>query len=401
MEALHVIHKKEQINIDKSIFCLLLDLPFIQIRKPYQDAIKENKIKLSILKELSGKAEVPYPLFFAPLSVVEKQIADRDKEIEDKMPTKDEINLTFRGKMRQGEIQLIVNDLARKQQFLKKYVLSNSPKNEFIGLISKWKLSQSSTVDIANRVRDYFNIDLNEMRKLSKAKVLHYLIDRIENKYIFVSFSSFQYMPQEISKEIHLSGVCIKDRSFPFIFMNTRDGDDSPLIIESDGRQIFTLISMVVCLGQNKFILSTKKGQINDQNLKELYSIVSEILIPKQELEKVVFETIEELKERSHLFKVTPSMLLTSLHESKLINSGLYNKYMNLLSAKQNKTGMSFGRHIKPVDGFGRYNGERFSREVVKAFNIGKVSRDDFQKILFRKGKINESILKEYINKFR
>jgi hypothetical protein len=148
---------------------------------------------------------------------------------------------------------------------------------------------------------------------LSKERVLEYLKRKLEAKDIFISTSSYNYMPQEISPQINLSAIGIKDRHFPFIFLNTRDGDDNPLVLETSGRQVFTLLCMLVCVGLNRFVLSTKKGQTKDQNNKQVYQLAGEILIPSTEISGIVINNIEDLKDKAHFFKVTPKYVIDKI----------------------------------------------------------------------------------------
>jgi Zn-dependent peptidase ImmA (M78 family) len=401
LEELLVHIKKESVFIDKEVFLKLLDIPYIQEFVDYQRTIANNEIKLEILKELANRAQVPYPLFFAPLNIVLKQIEDNDKELESKMATKDEINLNFRGKMKKEDVALIVKDIGKKQMFLKKFILKETKENEFIGYIQKLFSAGKGVVEIAESVRAYFNIELSELRKSSKETGLEYLKRRLEVKNVFISVSSYNYMPQEISPQINLSAIGVKDRHFPFIFLNTRDGDDNPLVLETAGRQIFTLLCMLVSIGLNRYVLSTKKGQLKEQDYNQIYQLAGEILIPSVETVGVSISNIEDLKEKAHFFKVTPSMLLTRLLDSGNLKLETYVYYLNNLKEEIKKAPKHKRRAPKPITGYRKYNGERFSREVVKAFKDGKISKEVFKKILFRKNNINENVFNEYIRTFR
>jgi predicted solute-binding protein len=85
----------------------------------------------------------------------------------------------------------------------------------------------------------------------------------------------------------------------------------------------------------------------------------------------------------------------------KKVDSKTYQHYLNNLQDEIRKASKHKSRAPKPTTGYSKYNGERFSREVVKAFKDGKVSREIFKKIIFRKGNISDSIFNEYIRTFR
>jgi Zn-dependent peptidase ImmA (M78 family) len=391
--------EKEQIEIDKKVFMKLLDLSPIKGYVSYKNTIKTNEIKLLDLKELAQKAFVPYPLFFAPRDKVEKQIKDQDSNLFDKLPTKTEMQVGFRGNMNKGDIELIIKDLARKQEFLKKRILTAETDNNFIGSISKMIKNSTNDHDIAEKVKGYFNIDLLKMRKLSKEKIVDYLCKKIESKNILVSLSSYNYMPQNIDRDLGLSGLCVKDKKFPYIFINTRDGDDNPLIFETDGRKIFTIILMLICIGTNKFILNTKNGKQKDKTIKRVLSITGEFLLPYRDLVKYTINNISELKQYATFFKVTPSMLLFRLEETKLIDKMRTSSFREELINELESIKFT-PRQPTQVNGYGKYNGEKLSHHVVEAHKAGKISFDEVKNILFRKGKVESGLIQEYTKKY-
>lgn len=402
MNTLCVTIKKEKVEIDKKVFLSLLSMSPVQEYAAFQNAVKDNLISFVALKDLAEKADVPYPLFFAPLDKVIVQLEDKDKELYQKLPSKEEVQLGFRGKMKSGDIELVVKDLGRKQEFFKKRILPNSPDNDFIGSIARRIALGSTNEDIAEYFKIYFQIDLVELRKMSKDNVLSYLFKKAEKKNILISLSSYNYMPQEISKDLYLSGFCVKDKKFPYIFINTRDGDENPIILETSGRQIFTLLSMLVCIGMNKFVLSNKKGQSKDPAHKKMFAIVGEILIPREDLVGVVITNLDELKKYAQFFKVTPSMLLVRLSELRLIKKDIADSYSKRLRQEIKKAeSKNHPRQPKQTTGYGKYNGEKFSKEVMAAYKSNKISAYETKNILFRKGKMDSNLLREYGEKFK
>ena len=402
MDKFFIKIKTEKVEIDKKVFLSLLNISHVKEYSSYKNAITDNEISLSHLKDLSEKADTPYPLFFAPLNIVNKQIKDKENELNQKLPSKKEIRLAFRGKMKSNDIELIVKDLARKQEFLKR-ILPMTPENSFVGSVSHKIIMGVSNKDIAKNIRDYFKIDLNHIRNIPKDDVLNYLFKKAEKKNILISLSSYHYMPQEISKDLYLSGFCVKDKKFPYIFINTRDGDETPIILETSGRQIFTLIAMIVSIGMNKFVLSMKEGQVKSSSQKRIYSIVGEILIPENDLTIIKINDVDDIKKYAKSFKVTPSMLVMRLKESNFMSRDTANLYLNILykEIKEIESKKKYYNNTKPVNGFGKYNGERFSHEVVIAHKARKVSLIEAKNILFRKGKMDNTLFNEYINKFK
>lgn len=402
MDNFFVKIKKEKVMIDKRVFIKLFDISYVQEYISYKKAIIENEINFIDLRELAEKADIPYPLFFAPLNKINNQIKDKEKELNQKLPSKKEIRVAFRGKMRVQDIELIVKDLARKQEFIKR-ILPLTKDNGLVGSISLMINKGLSNEVIAKNIRDYFKIDLNEIRTMSKDDALNHLFKKAEAKNILISLSSYHFMPQEISKSLYLSGFCVKDKKFPYIFINTRDGDENPIILETSGRQIFTLLAMIVSIGMNKFILSMKEGPIKNPTNKIIYSIVGEILIPKKDIINIKINNIDDVKEQAKFFKVTPSMLVVRLKELSILRKDQADFYSDILR-KEIKVSEAKRKHYnapKPVTGFGKYNGERFSREVIYAQKVKKVSLFEARNILFRKGKMDNVLFNEYANKFK
>ncbi len=400
MDDFFVKVKKEKVKIDKEVFLSLFDLVPIKKYVAYKNALASNEITLADLKNLAQKADIPYPLFFAPKNTIDLQIKDKDKNLFEKLPGKDELRLGARGSIKVGDIEIIAKDLGRKQELFKKRVLPNEDDNEFIGCIAKKAKESVSTEILAKEIREFLEIDLNHMRRISKDDVLSYLSGKAENKNIFVSFSSHNYMPQKIDKDSGLSGICIKDKKFPYIFINTRDGDKKPKILETSGRQIFTVVSMLVCIAMNKFFISIKTGRLKDASLRQVFLITSEILIPKQDLVGIQIGTLEELKEEAKSFRVTPSMLLSRLRELQLIKKPLADMFRQQLSKELAAMKPKSLRQPLPINGYKKYNGERFSREIIRAYDARKISLIEAKNILFRKGRMGGNLFQEYKKKF-
>jgi len=390
---------KEEMKIQKEIFELLLDIPTIKDYTCYKNALIENKININDLKFLSEKACIPYPLFFAPLDKVLLQIKDKDSNLADKLPDKDEMSIALRGGTSISDIEIIVKDIGKKQEFLKNRILDSKDENKYVGIFSKSIKMGVSDKEIAEQFRDYFDINLLEMRKLSKDGVLSYLCRKIEEKYIFISMSSYNYMPQNLDREIGLSGLCIKDKIVPYVFINTRDGDLNPKILETSGRQIFTLVSMMVCIGMNKFVLSTKTGLLKDSDYKRVYSIASEILIPGEDLDKIVISSVSDLDYWAKSLKVTPSMLLVCMVRSKKMTQKVAKAFLKELKDRL-KSVTTPKRQPTDINGYKKYNGERFSKEVVNAYKSGKIRQEEVKNALFRRNKMEGNLFNAYISNF-
>ena len=309
------------------------------------------------------------------------------------------MQLALRGNASIADIEIIVKDIGRKQEFLKKRVLLATDDNPYIGSIAKLIKKGLPKKEIADEVRAYFGINLIEMRKLSKDDVLSYVCKKAEEKEIFISMSSYNYMPQNLDSDLGLSGLCVRDKKVPYIFVNTRDGDEKPKILETSGRQILTVISMLVCVGINKFLLSTKTGKSSNTDYKRIYSIASEILIPSSELNVIKINNLSDLTSWARVLKVTPSMLLICLVNAGKISRKLANTYLESLREVVKEVTPK-RRQALPINGYKKYNGERFSKEIVGAYKNNKITEGETKNLLFRKGKMDNNLFQEYLSKY-
>ena len=398
MDAISVKINRKSLNIEKKVFLGLLDYPVVQELDVYKDTLVTGQISFSDLKQLAIKAYVPYPLFFGSANVISEQIKRKDEIVSSKLPSKEDISLASRGTVTIKDIELIARDIGRKQELLKTYVLNEVPENSFVNMIPFSEKSMDSDENIATNIRNSLGIDLEYMRTLPKANVLAYLSSKSEEKYIFISFSSRDCMPQNIHRDVLFSGVCVKDKKFPFIFINRREADDNPRILETEGRQILTLVCMLVCIAMNKFIFSLKENIKRPNSFKRIYSIAGRILIPTSDLKDIQITSMDELLRYARKYKVTPSMFLMRLILEGIISKPEAEVFFEILQGKVKKQN---GRgRLKALDGYIKYNGIRFSREVSSAYKLNKINSHNVKSALFRRSKVSESFMREYINRF-
>ncbi len=387
------------VEIERKVFLALLNIGPVTEYVDYQRALVDGIITFENLKKLAFRADVPYPLFFAPLEHVRLQLRDYKTQIESKVPVKKEFSLHSRGRLKVEDIKLIVRDISRKQIFLGQFILRDAPTNNFVGLIAASVKAKESTTVLAEKLRTALGVDLNALRSRPKTGVVEYLVQCTERNNIFVSFSSYSYMPQQL-RDVDVSGFCIKDQRFPFIFINTKDGDQNPRIIEPAGRQTFTLVAMLVSMAMNKFVFNHRTADSKAPYLNEVYSIVGEFLIPSHEIVGQTANSVDDLKVLSRRFKVTPSMCISRLLELRQIDPVLATELRRQLKQEIDRRPGS-PRPVGEVQGYAKYNGVRFSREVLLAERRRAVTGEQVRNILFRKGKsLSGRLLREYRSRF-
>lgn len=396
-------NKSSYIEIDESVFSSLLNVPSIQDLKDYKAAIADKTISLNKLKKLARDADVPYPLFFAPLDVLSSQLQCVEKEVINKLPTKQEMSLAVRGRFEYGSIKLIAADLARKQLFLKR-IKSRSgriKKNLIIGALARQYSRGYSFEDIASQARKILGIDIRKDVK-RKSDMLAYLVSRAEGCGILVSMSAHNYMPQNLDRNLGISGFCVRDLHFPYIFINTRDGDEEPLIFESAGRKVFTLTSMLVAILIGKLILGTARPNQKEQpDMFNINKIVGMVLIPKDDNRLPLNEiaSLHEVKQLADVFKVTPSMALQRLHELGFVH--LNNQKIWKQELKNNMPNKQKGGRTDPIRAYRQYNGTYYSNVVVGAYKRGAINQHQFKGALFKHGRADSITMRHFIGSFQ
>lgn len=396
MSQILVTVKNDYVKIQKKVFVLLLEGSSIAETKEYESIISTEKVSLVNLKKIARKTGVPYPLFLVTLDIVQAQIKNVEDQILSKLPSKKEIALSSRGNLVVSNIKLILRDLSRKQEFLKTRIYTRDKKdNSFVGLLANSKndfLTQTATI------MDYFGIERKSIEKKNKTDTINYLVRKIELKGIYVSFSSYNYMPKNIPADAGFSGFCLKDRRFPFIFINRRDRDERPLKWETEGRQILTLVLMLICISKNRYVISADSPQTADKKYLEIYALAEELLMPETECVKATFTSLNEVKEFAVICSVTPSAVIMRLKKLRIINSKLEKSLWKELKEERKKIKKQRGRGPGTVKGLSKYNGDRFSVDVLSSYTSRAITFADTKNVLFTNRKMPANTFSNYAN---
>lgn len=165
---------------------------------------------------LARKAEIPYPRF-APQDVVGAQIAIKFKKLMSGF-TNTSSSMHSRQRVELSDVELIVKDLLRKQELLRKND-STLVVNNIVGLLNG---SRRSDEEDSNRLMGAVGFTHRDIiaAKSKKASV-EVLIGRLEAAQIFVSRSAQHFIPQGMPAHAKFSGMTIKDKKIPFIFLST------------------------------------------------------------------------------------------------------------------------------------------------------------------------------------
>lgn len=213
---------REVVPIDHTVFTTLLDNSVAGTYAAYERALDTGSIKFSELVDLGRKGDIPFTLFFAPIALVREQV----KKKTDKLlagVSRDTFSIGSRAKVDLRDVELIVKDLIRKQQLVRKHDDSLG-QNKIIGLLR----DDSASIDTdAAKLMSALGLSHDRMSACrTKQKALDQMIERLEANQILVSRSVQNYMPQRLS-HVKFSGMTIRDNKVPYIFLAGGDhGDD-------------------------------------------------------------------------------------------------------------------------------------------------------------------------------
>lgn len=356
--------------IERCVFVGLFENSVARGRMAYLRALESEEISFSDLVELSRKSDIPYTLFFAPHAVVEAQIEAKTAKLLQGV-TKKTFSVNSRATVALSDIELIVKDLIRKQELLKRYD-TTLVKNQVVGLI---KRSRGSARADADALLGALELSPDAIRSAkSKSAALELLIGHLESHQVLVSRSVNGFMPQSLTG-VHFSGITVRDAKVPYVFLAGGSHGDFE---EPAGRQIFTLTLLSVLVARRRFAPVTYDGRSISEAPGREYEIVGQILMPIDEMKAADLSSLESVKAVSDQFKVTPSAITVRAMHLGLIGRGAARGYLGDLEQEFAQRPKSQARTPKPVNGVRRYNGREFSVRMLDALDAGKLSERNF-----------------------
>jgi hypothetical protein len=370
----HVIIAGESVPIDRSVFVDLLENSVVNGRAPYLHALEKSKIQYSDLLVLARKAEVPHPLFFAPLAVVQAQLRTKTaKLLQGVAPETFTVNTRTTVKLR--DVELIVKDLLRKQALARKHDPTLA-KNKIVGLLRK---PRPTVREDAEALIKAVGLDREAIRQARKKETaLELIIERLEANQVLVSRSVRGYMPQLI--EVHFSGMTVRDSKVPYIFLTGGDHGDFQ---EPAGRQIFTLVLMAVLVARGIFAPVSYDANSTASDAGREYDIVGEILMPAGELTGIALAALDDVKTAADLFKVTPSALAVRAMRLGRLTPLTATGYLRELEEEfraRNKTKPT--RQPKPVNAIKKYSGRELTIRMLRAVDERRLTTREFCRVV-------------------
>ncbi|NQX03842.1 hypothetical protein HQQ82_03410 [Rathayibacter sp. VKM Ac-2856] len=344
-------------------------------RAPYHRALEQGEIKYQELVALSRKAEIPHPLFFAPLSFVKAQVESKTKKLLQGVAP-DTFTVNSRTTVRLRDVELIIKDLLRKQSLAKRYD-SLLIRNEIVGLLRR---PGSTPRDDADKLIAALELDLDTIRRArTKEVALEMLIEQIEAKQVLVARSVRGFMPQ-ILDGLHFSGMTVRDSKIPYIFLTGGDHGDFQ---EQPGRQIFTLMLMTVLVARGVFAPVTYDANSTALNVGREYDIVGEVLMPASGVQDTKFEDIDAVKAAADVFKVTPSaMVVRGMRLGKLSAEAASTHLSHLEDEFRSRPKPGPRNQPKAVNAIRKYNGRALTTRMLRAVEEQGLAEREFCRIV-------------------
>jgi hypothetical protein len=300
------VKRKHSVSLDDTVVRAVLGMypeEKLAERDVFADGLAGEPIEFKAFLEECDKILIPWQMFLlnrTNLGIELANIESKRQKVSQKL---------FAKRRGRGNVtsKRIIDRLIRLQE----YVSQNGtfPKHSFCGSL-KWMRSDEAAAHIATS----FGIDIAFFRSKRKAEALAYLIKRIEENTVNVcqGVLSNKLLPQvDGVREVYksTSGFAVRDEKVPFIFIPSELNPD-----EKDGRQIYTLIYLLVVIGleEYEFVIDKdfKASLLASRGLqKRIYDITSEFLLPKAKTDeyrgKKITEVIRDDLASSH--KITPT----------------------------------------------------------------------------------------------
>ncbi len=370
-----VVHGKP-VLIERDVFTALFSNSVVSHRTDIGRALDGQPLPLRDFLNLARQAEIPYPLFLAPLKVVEEQLRLKTEKLMTGF-TREFFSMHSRSRVELHDIELIVKDLLRKQELLRKHDKSLKP-NKIVGLLKK---STRSVAEDAAILMQAIGLSRNDLRNArNRDAALEILIDRLERNQILVSRSAKNHMPQGMPPHAKFSGMTIKDKKIPFVFLATGEEGEH---LEPAGRKLFTLVLLTVLVARDTFAPVNYSGHTEEAGSPREYELTAEILMPENEMRTMTFTDLEAVKSAADLFRVTPSAIAMRAWRLGLIGRVAFSSFMDSLKDEYASRSDSPKRNALPINALKKYNGVECSRRMLRLLDGGFINSADFRRIMF------------------
>lgn len=335
-------------------------------RRAYADirhAREDGHINWPDIVHHARAADIPWTLFFAPPENIRAQVK-RKTALLLKGTSKQAFSMNSRHEVQLADVELIVKDLLRKQEHLKR-LDRGLVRNKVVGCLGEAAKTKRSVVEDANILRAALGFTLMELHAHGKKeRAFAYLIERFETQQVFVSRNQPGYMLQRVPHGIKFSGLTVKDNKIPYLFLASGDEGD----FEPAGRKIFTMVLLANLIGYGTFSPVTFEDKTGAGDIKREYEVAGEVLMPKAELERLSVPDLATARTYADAYKVTPSAFVMRAWKLGLIDRETADAWLDVLAqAWREREKKPLAGQATSLNAVRRYCGpEYFSRMLIQ-----------------------------------
>lgn len=347
----------------------------------YAEAIQKERISIVNLKKLCNKAQVPYPLLLATPNRVKKVINYYEKAVFSDVNINNKVSISARGSIDLADISLVLRDIHRKREYLRKKINSD---NKIRGILKNISHSTERQVEYLRTVIDFKLVKYRKYKR--KEEAFQYLVDCLADKNIFVTLYVHQQCPQTIDKQLDFSGIAISDKKAPFLFVKT-PGDSRGM--ELWGRRTFTVVLLLICLAKGKNGPISMKGFAKQLIDNDLYIVAEEFLLPEKEFVSNTVDGYYDIKQLANLYKVSPSAVVMRAFRFNMIDEIDKQSYLSSLVQEfyKAKDGKGYRDRSTLERKIIKYNNPKVTRIIVEDFMSKRINENRAQNLLcYRKG---------------
>jgi hypothetical protein len=374
--SINVMLDRVPTPIDRGVFEALFEQSVVRSYADVSRALVNGSISFKALVALAHKAEIPYPLFFAPADVVDEQLRLKRTELLKGFSTKREFSMNSRNHVDLAQVELIVKNLQFKQDWMRKD--KTLGRNPIVGLLKK---SKGTVAEDAAKLMAELNLGPMELRGTKrKGDALSLLVDKLEAQNVLVAQSAKDYMPQQLPKGKIFSGMTVKDTKLPFIFIASGDEGEA---FEPTGRRIFTLALLAVLVARGRFATVSYSGHTTDDTTNREYEITAEILMPEADFRRADLSDLDAIRTASDVFKVTPSAVVMRAQRLKLLTRDEAETHLADLKEAFDKLEKAPRKRMLPMNALKKFNGHECSRRMLTLYDSRAIGTNDFCRVMF------------------
>lgn len=360
-----------------------------------QEVRQNLRISISELKELCVRANFPYPLLLVDSTYAREISCNYEKRVY-AGTDRTTVSIACRDKVNLADISLILRDIAHKQEVFNK--IHKWDDCDVAGALCRKEYNLLSMEEKIHALKELINYDTSVIiAKSNKREAFDYLSEVLSNHHIYVSLYGRLSSPQILPKS-NFSGIAVNNKKCPFLFVKTNSDNQGT---DLWGRRIFTTVLLLLCLALKRngpvAIGGFQDNSIDD----DLYVMAEEFLMPRTLLSDVAISDIDELKDISNMYKVSPSAMVMRLARMNKISTDDKSAILDALEKDFDKT-KGFNRSKSPERQrreLSYYSNQHYIRVISEAVLTGGIAREVAESVVCgRKGKIEASSLDGWVD---